>query len=144
MRKKLLWVAVAAGLITAPVWVAMARNTATSFGLRRALTGADWPASAQVQTTAQRVFNSGNGDGCDYQAIVVLSHSGRVEPLRDVVVAAVAPNATAIGQPEDPYWTAKTDTMMEITVTPNADHAQTYMITLTHFARRISLDPRCW
>lgn len=127
-------------------------NTLRSRDLEQRLTSTDLPSGARVINSFGRVYNGGNGDGCDYQALAVISYMGEVSMLREAFLstleqdAARIPNAKILtdNAMNDAVWWAKTwGGFTEMSIRPNTDHSPLYLVTLNYTPRNISFDFRC-
>lgn len=149
MQKRLMFCVLFLGVVTSPVWFFVLRNEAIAFHLKGQLTSASLPDGAAFISTMSRVNNSGNGDGCDYEAIAVIEYYGRVAMLQSSYIELIDEMS-----PEEPLlgpfittagWSVKIfSSFTELSITPNIDHARHYLVSATAFARDISPDFRCW
>jgi len=120
--------------------------------LRKLLVATELPKYAKVIASRSRVFNGGNGNGCDFQAIVVVSYYGNVAKLQSAYAETLEMYATKYSDPEIrkidssrlSSWSAKIyGRSTELSVTPNANTAGLYLIDLTVIERSDSFDMRC-
>ena len=140
------------GLIFAPFCIAMGANELRARELATLLDETALPGHAQIIDSSYRVFNGGNGNGCDYQGLAIVSYWGDMSKLR---AAFMAPLSRFAEQFDDAKilagelssvdsWTGKIFARStELTIRPNTDHMGLYLVDLTVSARMDSLDPRC-
>lgn len=120
--------------------------------ISKQLTSAGLPAGAKIIAQDHRVYNGGNGDGCDFQGVVVVSYWGDVAPLREAFLKSLHAYAEQFNDPElqivttggAERWGAKLlGQSTELHIRPNTDHSGLYLIDLTVAPRRASFDLRC-
>ena len=142
----------AMAILSSPLWIPMIGNNLEARELRKLLIDTELPTYAKIVASRSRVFNGGNGDGCDYQAVLVLSYWGEFDKLRNAFQATISQYALSIPEATHeevksgkfPSWTAKiSNHSTELSITPNVSTAGLYLIDLTVYARTDSLDPRC-
>lgn len=129
----------------------MLANSWRAHRLGVALAAMPLPEGARVLTRSTRVFLGGNGDGCDYQALMIVSYYGPASTLSAALTEGLAGHTTssqariiASTDLEKARFGAKIiNEFTEISLNPNTDHAGLYMIALTFMPRRISFDLRC-
>ncbi len=136
-------------VLTSPVWFFVLRNEATAFQLKTELKSASLPDGAKVLSSFSRVYNSGNSDGCDFEAFAVVEYSGRVAEIQSSYIDLLSTMSDAepqIGQNKDPaHWGAKlVGLSTELSISPNADHARRYLVSVGIYPRNVSPDFRCW
>lgn len=136
-------------ILTSPFWFFVLRNEVAAFQLKADLGNASLPDGAKVISSFSRVYNSGNSDGCDYEAIAVIEYYGQVAALQSSymdLIGTMSVEEPALGQNEGPaYWGAKLPSLgTEFSITPNIDFASRYLVSVTTFARNVSPDFRCW
>ena len=116
------------------------------------LASADLPSGASLLQKGSRVFNGGNGDGCDYQGFVIVSYWGEASDLRQAFFTVLDNLSTrhAVSQivsdpleSEAAYGAKILGESTELFVRPNIDYSPLYLVSLTHSARASSLDLRC-
>ena len=99
------------------------------------------------------MFNGGNGNGCDYQGLVIVSYWGDAADLRQAYTKSLELYAERFPDPKIIYgapkdeanWGAKVwAEVTELEMSPNADASGLYLVSLTNAARDESFDPRCW
>ncbi|WP_108861984.1 hypothetical protein [Ruegeria sp. Alg231-54] len=149
MRKRFFLGLVFLIILTSPVWFFVLRNEAIAFQLKAELGNASLPDGAEVISLSSRVYNSGNSDGCDFQAIAVVKYFGKVDALHSTymdLIGTMSDEEPYLGQNDNPArWGAKlTDLFTEISITPNMDNATHYLVSATTYARDVSPDFRCW
>ncbi|MEH6523181.1 hypothetical protein [Sulfitobacter sp.] len=130
---------------TAPVWFSVLRNEIAAFQLKTGLGSASLPDGAKVISSFSRVYNSGNSDGCDYEAIAVIEYYGRVAALQSSyldLIGTMSDEEPWLGQNEQPTrWGAKLSSLgTEFSIIPNIDHASHYLVSVTSYARNINPD----
>jgi len=127
-------------------------NSLRSHNLARHLASANLPSGAGVIKSFGRVYNGGNGGGCDYQGLAIISYYGEVSALRDAFLRALRdyaerfPNAKIMADnaPDDDIWRAKIwGEFTEVSIRPNTDHSSVYLVALTYTPRNASFDLRC-
>jgi len=139
-------------LVVSPFFIPMIINNVRSHRLMTQLVSAELPSGARIIDSTARVFNSGNGDACDYQALLIVSYYGDVSELRQAYLSFLQeyaggyPDAQVRSdRPNNGFsWGAKIlshDT--ELSIQPNVDRGSLYLIVLTHAARAMNFDLRC-
>ena len=122
-------------------------NEATAFQLKRKITSVSLPDGAKIVSTISRIYNSGNSDGCDYEAISIIKYYGDAEELRSSYLKLIEDQydeAPILGNNSDLRWGAKiSGSSTEFYILPNTDHAGDYFVKATVFARDVSFDLRC-
>lgn len=149
MRKRFIVGLVLLAVLTSPVWFFVLRNEVAAFQLKTDLGSASLPDGAKVISSFSRVYNSGNSDGCDYEAIAVIEYYGQVTALQSSyldLIGTMSDEEPWLGQNEQPArWGAKLSSLgTELSIMPNIDHASRYLVSITSYARNVSPDFRCW
>ena len=149
MRKRFIVGLVLLAVLTSPVWFSVLRNEVAAFQLKTDLDGASLPDGAKVISSFSRVYNSGNSDGCDYEAIAVIEYHGQVTALQSSyldLIGTMSDEEPWLGQNEQlARWVAKLSSLRtELRIMPNIDHAGRYLVSITSYARNVSPDFRCW
>lgn len=149
MQKRLLLGIALLAMLTSPFWFFVLRNAVAASQLKIELGNVSLPVGAKIISSFSLVYNSGNSDGCDYQAIAKVEHFGRVDALQSSYLdlnGTTSDEKPLLGQTDSPArWSAKlSGSSTEIDITPNIDHAMRYMVTATTYARSVSPDFRCW
>jgi len=120
-----------------------------AFQLKAEIGNASLPDGAKVLSSFSRVYNSGNSDGCDYEAIAVIGYYGQVAALKSSYIdlmGTMSDEEPLMAQNENAaHWGAKLSRLStEFSITPNVDHASRYLVSVTTYARNVSPDFRCW
>ena len=149
MRKRFIVGLVLLAVLTSPVWFSVLRNEVAAFQLKTDLDGASLPDGAKVISSFSRVYNSGNSDGCDYEAIAVIEYHGQVTALQSSyldLIGTMSDEEPWLGQNEQlARWVAKLSSLRTgLSIMPNIDHASLYLVSITSYARNVSPDFRCW
>ena len=149
MRKRFIVGLVLLAVLTSPVWFSVLRNEVAAFQLKTDLDGASLPDGAKVISSFSRVYNSGNSDGCDYEAIAVIEYHGQVTALQSSyldLIGTMSDEEPWLGQNEQlAHWVAKLSSLRTgLSIMPNIDHASLYLVSITSYARNVSPDFRCW
>ena len=149
MRKRFIVGLVLLTVLTSPVWFFVLRNEVAAFQLKTDLGSASLPDGAKVISSFSRVYNSGNSDGCDYEAIAVIEYYGQVTALQSSyldLIGTMSDEEPWLGQNEQlARWVAKLSSLRtELSIMPNIDHASLYLVSITSYARNVSPDFRCW
>jgi hypothetical protein len=136
-------------LLTSPIWVFILRNEFSAFQLKAKLGSAALPAGADVLASFSRVFNAGNSDGCDYQAIEIIQYYGDFANLQSSyvnLIHSMSAERPVMEQGGNPFrWGAKISSLqVEFSIVPNTDHAGQYLVSVTSYVRDLSRDFRCW
>ncbi|MGD9919444.1 MAG: hypothetical protein AB7U46_15630 [Paenirhodobacter sp.] len=127
-------------------------NSLRSHNLARQLASANLPSGARVIKSFGRVYNGGNGGGCDYQGLAIISYYGEVSALRDAFLRALQDYAERFPDAkimtgdalDDDIWGAKIrGGFTEVSIRPNTDHSSLYLVALTYAPRHARFDPRC-
>lgn len=120
--------------------------------LANRLSATTLPKHAKIIDQSHRVFNGGNGNGCDYQGFVIVSYWGKVSDLRQAFEASLTEYAKRYDDPEivsdetnstDIWWAKIYGRSTELSIRPNKDTARLYLVDLTVYARAESMDFRC-
>ena len=149
MKKRFVIGFVFLAALTSPVWFFVLKNEFSAFQLKERLGRAALPDGAKSLGSFSRVFNSGNGDGCDYEAARVIEYYGRVADLQDAclkLIGILSDEKATLGLNDtSAKWVAKISNLgTEISVVPNLDFTGKYLVTATTYARDVSPDFRCW
>jgi hypothetical protein len=140
-------------LLSSPFLIAAAQNNLHGSRLAAHLASAPLPDGARVIDSTGRVFNGGNGNGCDYQGLAIVSYWGDVADLRQAYMKSLELYARRFPDPkiiegatdDAVRWGAKVwGESTEFYMSPNSDHSGLYLVSLTNSARDESFDLRCW
>lgn len=140
-------------LLGSPFILAAAKHNLWVGRMANHLASAILPSGADVVDSTGRVFNGGNGNGCDYQGLVIVSYWGDASDLRQAYMKSfeqyagrfLAPQIIWGGTGDKVKWSAKIwDESTELYMWPNSDYSGLYLVSLTNSARDESFDPRCW
>lgn len=140
-------------LLGSPFIAAAAKHNLWVSRMAKHLASASLPSTADVVESSGRVFNGGNGNGCDYQGLVIVSYWGDASDLRQAYMKSFeqyagrfpAPLITWGGTGDKVNWSANIwGESTEISMWPNSDYSGLYLVSLTNSARDDSFDPRCW
>jgi hypothetical protein len=149
MQKYFILGSVCLATLTSPVWFFVLRNEAAAFQLKAELGSASLPEGAKILSSFSRVYNSGNSDGCDYEAFAVIEYYGRAAALQSSYIDLLSTMSDAelhIGQNVNAaHWSAKlVGLSTELSISPNSDHARRYLVSVGKYPRNMSPDFRCW
>ena len=149
MQKRFILGFVCLVVLTSPVWFFVLRNEVAAFQLKAELGNASLPDGAKILSSFSRVYNSGNSDGCDYEAIAVIGYFGQVAALKSSYIdlmGTMSDEEPFIGQNENTaHWGAKLSRLgTEFSISPNVDYASRYLVSVTTYARSVRPDFRCW
>jgi hypothetical protein len=140
-------------LLASPFLVAAVKNNFRASRMATHLASANLPTGATVTDSTGRVFNGGNGNGCDYQGLVIVSCWGGASELRQAYMKSLEQYASRFPDPRIIWggtgdkvdWSAKIwGESTEFYMRPNSDYSGLYLVSLTNSAREESFDPRCW
>lgn len=153
MRKLVIFLGVLLALLTSPVWIFTAWNSLTAIFLEHDLRGVALPSHAKILSSTSRVYNSGNGDRCDYEALAIVEFYGAVAALQSAYTGLLEDEILSSNQGDlfvsqsnsAASWGAKiVGGFTELYIQPNADHSSRYLISLRRYPRSVSPDFRCW
>ncbi|MCX7301291.1 MAG: hypothetical protein NTX73_13130 [Rhodobacterales bacterium] len=140
-------------LLGSPFLIAVVKNNLRASRMATHLASTALPSGAIVVDSTSRVFNGGNGDGCDYQGLVILSYWGDASELRQAYTKSLEQYAERFSDPriisgetdeKEEWWAKIWSESTEFHMLPNSDFSGLHLISLTNRARNVSLDPRCW
>lgn len=152
LKKAFLITVLTVGALSAPFWVPMMKNEMRGRELANRPGAANLPRNAEIIERSHRVFVGGNGNGCDYQGLVIVSYWGDVSELQQAFVATLTNYEKRFNDPKilsdetksRAIWSAKIrGRSTELSIRPNKDHAGLYLVDLTVYARKESMDFRC-
>ena len=140
------------GTLGAPFWVPMIKNEMRGRELANQLGATNLPKYAKIIEQSHRVFNGGNGNGCDYQGLVIVSYWGKASDLRQAFEVSLTEYAKRFNDPKilsdetkstDIWWAKIYGQSTELSIRPNKDTAGLYLVDLSVYARMDSMDFRC-
>ncbi|MFT5631906.1 MAG: hypothetical protein ACI9HB_003090 [Gammaproteobacteria bacterium] len=136
-------------VLTSPVWFFVLKNEVTAFKLMGQLRNASLPDGTKILSSSRRVFNSGNGDGCDYQAIALVEHFDQPSTLHssymDLFETIFNEELRIVDTNSSAEWFAKLSSQpSEFSIKPDMDDPHLYTISATLAPRKVSPDFRCW
>ena len=140
----------AACVIVMPFVISMANNQYQAREVLSRLATVQLPRSVHVVSRSSRVYNSGNSDGCDYEARVVVYFDGHLDaligPFGDVLEKQYQDNKLIGGLPRDAnHWSAKlSPSTTELHIDRDVNSPNHFIAILQESPRSEGLDIRCW
>jgi hypothetical protein len=149
MRKRFIYGIGFLIVLMSPVWFFVLKNEVTAFQLKAQLRNVSLPDGTKVISSSSRVYNSGNGDGCDYQAIVLVEHFDHPDtlhsPYMDLLETIFDEELRIVQTNNSAEWFAKLPSRpSEFSIRPDIDDAHRYTVSATLAPRNVSADFRCW
>ena len=136
-------------IVTTPFLISMITNQFFARKLLWKLDTVQLPSSARFVQKSSRVYNSGNSDGCDYEAKLIVVFDGQLSELinsfSEVLKTQYSSNkishASAAGSD---HWFAKLDNITTLLIDRDLNSPRQFVITLGEYPRHDSFDLRCW
>ncbi|WP_170125970.1 hypothetical protein [Pelagimonas varians] len=149
MLKRFIYGIVVLIVLTSPVWFFVLKNEVTAFQLKAQLRNVSLPDSSKVISSSSRVYNSGNGDGCDYQVIVLVEHFDHPSIIHSSYLElfqAIFNEELRIFQTNNSAeWLATLPSQpSQFSIKPYIGDAHLFTVSAALFPRKVSPDFRCW
>lgn len=136
--------------LAAPFLISMASNELRAKNVLSRLTSAKIPSAARYVSTSSRVFNSGNSDGCDYEANAIIIFDGPLDELakgfKEALKFQYGGNELSYVKADDPdHWSAKlSPSTTELYIDRQTTAKSRFVASLREYPRSEGFDIRCW